>query len=145
MANELETNGLDETLTQLAAGLSNVEKLKINTIVAANFKTAMLSDDRIPKSTLTYAGEQVHLRDAFTIKPYMTYGYVEDGFTSASKKAYIGRMINDGWLAKDRNGMTHSTVPGQHFWELTARETARTTEEIYNREVKRAIDEKVNR
>lgn len=144
MVNELKSNSLDTTLEKLAMGLSKTEKLKINTTVAENFKATMLSDDRIPRSTLTYSGEVVHLRDAFAMKLYVGYGYVEDGFTESSKKAYIGRLLNDGWVAKDRNKMSHSTVPGLHFWELTERETAHTTEKTYNREVKRMIDEKVS-
>ncbi|MBU7461196.1 MULTISPECIES: phage tail protein [Lactiplantibacillus] len=145
MANELDSESLDNLMASLETGLSTTERLKINTKAAAAFKTVMLSDDRIPKSAHVYGGGTVHLRSAFIMHINAPNGYVEDGFSKESKKAYIGRFLNDGWTVKDRNKQTHSHVAGLHFWELTRLESESAVKKIMINGVKGAIDKKVKR
>lgn len=50
-------------------------------------------------------------------------GAVKVGVTRKSKKAYIARFLNDGWIPRNQHGGPYEPVAGEHFWENTENDT----------------------
>lgn len=141
MANEIKNeDSFDHILDNLAQGFGHADKVLANEAGAKVFVETMKPNIR--KSNHLRKGEKVHLRDALLQVPKPN-GSVHIGFTSASNKGYIGRFQNDGWTPKDRNGDTHTPVPGQHFWEKTQVEAKGVTSAAIAKVLKTSMDRKV--
>ncbi|MFT8406643.1 phage tail protein [Liquorilactobacillus nagelii] len=141
MAKEVKNaESFEKILDTLASGFGREEKLKADNAGADVFVKIM--KPKIPESTKLRKNEHVHLRDSL-IKVEHPNGSVSVGFTAKGEKGYIGRFQNDGWTVKDRNGQSHSTIVGKHFWESTQTEAKGKVGTAVAKQLKKAMDKKV--
>ena len=71
-------------------------------------------------------------------------GRVDVGYSDESKRGYIARFQNDGWIATDRNGYSHKHVPGKHFWEAAEVSSKDRIQEAIRQSLEDAFARKVS-
>ena len=143
MVSKIENEESFETiLDRLANGLSLDEKIIANKAGAEIFKKAL--HDATPRSDTVYKQGTPHLQDAI-VEEISPTGRVEVGFSGESKRGYIARFQNDGWLATDRNGKKHKQVSGKHFWEKAEHASKGKIQEAVKQSLEVAIARKVGK
>lgn len=69
---------------------------------------------------------------------------VEVGFTKKSKKAYIGRLLNDGWDVRNKRGGPWTHVEGEHYWENTQNQADKAVKKAEAEALKRVMENRMN-
>ena len=107
---EMLTNGLDRFLNEHINGLTIQNRKKINKAGADVYMKNMRSFLDQHRSNNSYISGQEHLADTLTSKNDLTNGQVDVGFSAKGKKAYIARLLNDGWESKNQYGGPYKRV-----------------------------------
>ena len=64
------------------------------------------------------------------------------GFTRKSKKAYIGRFLNDGWDVRNQYGGPYTHVEGEHFFERSVEDSDAAIKEAELESLRKVLKER---
>lgn len=114
MTSKITSNGLDKWLDDHINGFSVTQRRKVNKAGSDIYEGSMqrfLNEHKTPR---VYKNKQ-HLADTLTHE-ISNDGHYEVGFSKKGKKAYIARLLNDGWDVKNQYGgpYTHAQPPEWH-------------------------------
>ncbi|MEJ6358711.1 hypothetical protein WJM93_15495 [Lactiplantibacillus plantarum] len=126
----------ESSLSKLSSGLSKQERLVINNAGANEFERII--KPKIPKRKNT--DEDVHLVDTLE-HDELPNGSINVGFSKAGKKAYIGRLLNDGWDKRHKDG-SYKHINGLHFFEQADVESREPLEAAMTAKTKQIINQK---
>ncbi|KRN13826.1 hypothetical protein EFQ23_04815 [Limosilactobacillus fermentum] len=103
MANEMTSHGFDDFLNDLEKKITVNNRRKINKAGADVYEKSMQQFLDEHRRSVVYLNGQQHLADTLTHE-IQNNGAYEIGFSRKGKKAYIARLLNDGWDVKNRYG-----------------------------------------
>lgn len=135
----VNSGNMDEILDKLGKGFSEQERWDINKPSAQVYEKALkynVAHNLNPtRNGISVSGSHELVRDRENggykrrdrsdLVEAIDYnkehgGAVKVGFTRKSKKAYIGRFLNDGWDPRNQYGGPYKHVPGEHFFERSS-------------------------
>ena len=107
---EILSNGLDKFLSEHINGLTIKNRKKIKTAGADVYMKNMRSFLDQHRSSNNYISGQEHLAETLTSSNDQSNGQVDVGFSAKGKKAYVARLLNDGWESKNQHGGPYGRV-----------------------------------
>lgn len=112
---EITNNNFDKVLADLSDGLTLEEHKRVNKVGDKIYERAMQQFLDSHKSDRVYKKGTEHLADTLTheIKDDGSY---EIGFSKKGKKAYVARLLNDGWRPRNQHGGPYGTAPKGKKW-----------------------------
>lgn len=110
MPDGLVNNNFDKFLAKAAQGFTLSERKKVNKAGDKVYEEAMSNFLDQHKSDRTYTGGTEHLADTLTHE-IKEDGHYEIGFSKKGKKAYVARLLNDGWRPRNRYGGPYGEAP----------------------------------
>ena len=110
MADGLTNNNFDEFLERMDKGFTLSERKKVNKVGDKVYEKAMHQFLDAHKSNRIYKDGTEHLADTLTHE-IKEDGHYEIGFSKKGKKAYIGRLLNDGWRPRNKYGGPYGEAP----------------------------------
>lgn len=128
-------------LTRLAEGLTLEDRKRANKAGADIFAAELKA--KTPRSDRIYHDGTPHIQDAVLVITEPS-GRVDVGYSDESKRGYIARFQNDGWIVTDRNGYSHKHVPGKHFWEAAELASKDRIQEAIRQSLEDAFARKVS-
>lgn len=138
---KLNVGKMDEVLDKLSNEFTEKERWAINKPAAQVYEKSLkyhLAHNLNPTRNGVMIGNREYVRNRHTKGENDTRAYkprdrddlieaidynrehggaVRVGFTRKSKKAYLGRFLNDGWDTRNQFGGPYTHVEGEHFFE----------------------------
>ena len=123
MPNEITNHGLDDWLEEHENGFTVSQRRKINKAGSDVYEHALQAFLNQHRSTRNLGADEQHLADTLTHE-IANDGHYEVGFSKKGKKAYIARLLNDGWDSRNqfnRHGAPYRHVEPPEWHDFIAR------------------------
>lgn len=150
MPNEIRNEAnFDRILDQLAEGFEAGDREKVNKKGMDVFESHLRPKiENLPHEGPTYDPAKhkpgnPRLIDTLIRDKYAN-GEVRIGFSKKGKKAYIGRLLNDGWDVYNGYGGPYRHKKGAHFWEETEVESKEKVAKAMAEKAQKIIDKKAH-
>lgn len=110
MDNGIANDNFDKFLARVGKGFTLDERKKVNKAGDKVYEEAMQNFLNSHKSSHTYLKGTQHLADTLTHE-IREDGHYEIGFSRKGKKAYVARLLNDGWRPRNQYGGPYGEAP----------------------------------
>lgn len=110
MTEGIINNNFDKFLEQMSGGLTLTERREVNKAGDKVYEDAMQRFLDAHKSDHVYKDGTEHLAETLTHE-IKEDGHYEIGFSRKGKKAYIARLLNDGWHPRNKYGGPYGEAP----------------------------------
>lgn len=142
MSFEIKSAGFDDYLRKNGDGLTIDERKKVNKVGAKIYENAMQTFLDHHRSDRVYQNGTEHLADTLTHE-ITTGGKYEIGFSKKGKKAYIARLLNDGFDVRNQFGGPYKHVAPED-WNNFIANIGKENDARMGREMSRKAQEIVN-
>lgn len=163
---KVHEGNMDKVLDKLGTAFTQSERWEINKPAAQVYEKSLkyhLAHNLKPTRNGIMVGNREYVRnrhpvdenDTRTYKPRdrqdlvdaIDYnkehgGAVKVGFTRKSKKAYIGRFLNDGWDVRNQYGGPYTHVEGEHFFERSVDDSDAAIKEAELESLRKVLKER---
>lgn len=120
MPDGMINNRFDQFLEQVGNGFTREERKQVNHEGDRVYEMAMSQFLQQHRTPTVYKNGTEHLADTLTHEVKPDGGY-EIGFSEKGKKAYIARLLNDGWESRNQYGGPYRHVQPPEWHDFIAK------------------------
>lgn len=120
MSFDMKSAGFDRFLERVGDGFTIDERKKVNKAGSKVYQSSMQTFLNEHRSDRKYQNGTEHLADTLTHE-ITTGGKYEIGFSKKGKKAYIARLLNDGFDVRNQFGGPYKHVAPEEWHDFFKR------------------------